>query len=152
MTPNTSDSPEAMRNRNIAVVRPPRNWPNRSDTDTIGQTSPLRAAAQPGRRVMRVTPLGAASVHVLRRVVVLGVLDDRERVLRVLDHLAPELAGLGLMGLRVEGPLAHRRVEGEPLERLGDLVGVRAAGLLDALDQGGDRLVAHDRPARAVLR
>ena len=29
MTPNTSDSPEAIRNRNIAVVKPLMNWLNR---------------------------------------------------------------------------------------------------------------------------
>ena len=34
MTPNTSDSPEAIKNRNIAVVRPPMNWLNRKDGDT----------------------------------------------------------------------------------------------------------------------
>src|SRR5690348_1917306 len=31
MTPNTSDRPDAMRNKNIAVVSPPRNWPNKKD-------------------------------------------------------------------------------------------------------------------------
>src|SRR5690349_19759447 len=38
MTPNTSDRPEAIRNRNIAVVRPPRNCPNRSETSSIAKT------------------------------------------------------------------------------------------------------------------
>ena len=31
MTPNTSDRPEAIRNKNIAAVSPPMNWLNRKD-------------------------------------------------------------------------------------------------------------------------
>ena len=41
MTPNTSDSPEAIRNRNIAAVSPPMNWLNR-------RRAPLTAGPSPG--------------------------------------------------------------------------------------------------------
>src|ERR1044071_10319081 len=43
MTPNTSDSPEAIRNRNIAAVSPPRNWLNRKE----GSISRLPLAGSP---------------------------------------------------------------------------------------------------------
>jgi hypothetical protein len=38
MTPNTSDSPEAIRNRNIAVVSPPINWLNKNEAATALQS------------------------------------------------------------------------------------------------------------------
>src|ERR1700745_103411 len=56
MTPNTSDSPEAMRNRNIAVVRPPRNCPNRNDTSTIAQ--PFMSLAPQHRAIERASAFG----------------------------------------------------------------------------------------------
>src|SRR5215472_6373159 len=44
MTPNTSDSPDAIRKMNIAVVRPPRNCPNSNDTSAIPQKPLIRPA------------------------------------------------------------------------------------------------------------
>src|ERR1700747_3399453 len=44
-TPKMSDSPEAMRKRNIAAVKPPRNWPNRNETSGIAAPEPLSDAA-----------------------------------------------------------------------------------------------------------
>src|ERR1051325_10829028 len=45
MTPNTNDRPDAMRNKNIAVVSPPRNWPNRKESCTDQLRHSARAAA-----------------------------------------------------------------------------------------------------------
>src|SRR6516164_7635293 len=47
-----------------------------------------------------------------------GVLHDRERIVTVLDHLAPKLAGRCLMGVGIEGAPADRGIEGEPEQRL----------------------------------
>src|SRR5205085_12513364 len=49
MTPNTSDSPEAIRNRNIAAVSPPRNWLNRKD-GSIAARRPQRPSPAPRER------------------------------------------------------------------------------------------------------
>src|SRR3954447_6617186 len=103
MTPNTNDSPEAIRNRNIAAVSPPMNWLNRKE-GLIGRWA---------RRSVRVA-WRRASLDVE----IDGLLHDRERRIRVLDHLAPELAGQRLVGLLVDGPLADRRAEAEAQQRL----------------------------------
>src|SRR5690348_15085662 len=142
MTPNTSDSPDAIKNRNIAVVRPPRNWPNRSDTSSISQAlavagpdasciccraegsgwkhgifvecSSPRGEEATGVPTLVGWPLrGGANVRSVRiRPLrkIFGVLHDGERVAVVLDHLAPELAHLGLVGLFIVSELADRRI------------------------------------------
>jgi hypothetical protein len=45
MTPNTSDRPEAMRNRNIAVVSPLRNWAAIRETVMASARSPRYVGA-----------------------------------------------------------------------------------------------------------
>src|SRR5438445_8649471 len=63
-----------------------------------------------------------SSIHERGRINVLGVLDDGEWIGRLLDHLAPELAGLRLVCGSVEGALTDRRVKGQAEQRLGDFV------------------------------
>src|SRR5262252_8733909 len=96
MTPNTSDSPEAMRNRNIAVVSPPRNWPKSEDMLTGG--TPVRAiavqwrarrarrrrlVADRGRRPVAPASARAAASPSLRQrslVDILGIFHHREGI------------------------------------------------------------------------
>jgi hypothetical protein len=63
------------------------------------------------------------------------VLHDRERVVTVLDHLAPKLAGRRLMGVGIEGAPADRGIEGEPEQRLRYFVRIDVPGLVDALGE-----------------
>src|SRR5271165_56160 len=162
MTPKTSDSPEAIRKRNIAAVRPPMNWLNRNDAamrSASGAVPPLTLAlrgllslpACGQREAARGICRDQASVHEGCRVDVFRVLNNRERMGRLLDHLAPELAAFGLVRFGVEGTLADRRIKAEAEQRLGNLVRVGAARLFDPLDDRLDGDVAHDRPARTVF-
>src|SRR5579875_1077401 len=142
MTPKTSESPDAIRNR--ALVSPLIIGPKTDAADTVFQ--PPEAAAL---STARITPLIHRRLRL--RIVIDRILDDGERIGRVLDHDAPELAHFGLVGLRMEGALADRRVDREPQKGMGDLVLVDAARLLDRLGKRDNRDIAHDRPARAVL-
>src|SRR5690242_19542347 len=149
MTPNTSDSPEAIRNRNIAVVSPPMNWLNRNEAATAISLRSLRAT----RAVRARAPLAdASSVRREGGGQQLGILHDRERTARVLDHHAPIFRGEGLVRFLAEGALADRRVEAHPEHRLRYCVGFGAVGLLHPFGERVDRLVADDRPSGGILR
>src|SRR5215472_4020562 len=94
---------------------------------------------------------GRPSVRVRYLREVFGILHDGEGITVVLDHLPPELAHFGLMGLFVEGELADRRVEAEPEHGLRHLVRARAARLLDSLRQRENGGITHDRPAGGIF-
>src|SRR5947208_2571743 len=114
MTPNTRDNPEAIRNRNIAAVSPPMNWLNRKE-GSIGRLSlyqrdcfaalamtaekaviarsPRVGASRRPRTGSATKQSRSAAPSLQQRggVDVFGFLHHRERHVRVLDHLAPEL-------------------------------------------------------------
>src|SRR5215469_17797665 len=130
------DSPEAMRKRNMAAVRPLRDWAktkDRSGTKRCGEGGPPPLSA---RRL----------VHELGRIDVRHGLHDGEGILRLLHRLAIELAAVGLVVLLADGELARGRVHGQAEEGLGDLLRVRTVGLLDRLREELHTDVALDGP------
>src|ERR1700704_3822899 len=113
-TPKISDKPDAMRNRNIAVVRPERSCPSRKNGSS---NSDMPRAPERGWRSTRQRriPKGgsaqnapsetaggafcsatASSVHERLRIDVLDARHDRVSG-RALFHLAVELPAVGLM-------------------------------------------------------
>ena len=76
---------------------------------------------------------------------------DRERILRVLGHLSPELRAIGLVILGADGLLADRRIDGDIQHGLGHLLGVGAARLGDRRGQDLHADIAGDRPGGGVL-
>src|ERR1700674_1394725 len=106
-TPKMSESPDAIRNRNMAVVRPLRSCPIRnvgSGSSNIAYPPAAgrdalssrrgRAPHAPPRRGRRMPPaaparhLAAASIHERRGIDVFHFGHDRVRLGGVLDHLA----------------------------------------------------------------
>src|SRR5204862_977121 len=142
-TPKMSESPDAIRKRNMAAVRPERLCAKTNDGSGIGTARAGRrapgalAGVGPTDRERPRAPScrTGALVHERRRVYVHRRLHDRERVLRVPGGSAVELAAVGLMVLLADRQPADGRLDGEAEERVGDLVGVGAVGLLDRLDQ-----------------
>src|SRR5713101_712416 len=94
---------------------------------------------------------GRDLVHELGWIDVGDGLHDREGVFRVFHRLPVELAAVRLMILLANRLLADGRVDGQPEESLGDLVGVGASGLLDRLGQEGHADIALDGPRRRVF-
>src|SRR5262245_57678381 len=126
-----SESPEAMRKRNIAAVRPLSDCAKTNERS--GMPGPPHPAPPPGwgRGRERRKPL----VHEPGRVDVGDGLHDREGILGILRRLAVELPAVRLVILLANGELAGGRVHGETEERLRHLLAVRGPGLLDGLDQ-----------------
>src|SRR5438874_12666920 len=89
-TPKISDSPEAIRNRNIAAVRPLIDCAKTNDGS--------------GRR----------SIHELRRIDVRHGLHDRERILRIHHGLAVELPAVRLVVLLADRLRPDRRLDRSP--------------------------------------
>src|SRR5215471_3221701 len=129
------ERPEAMRKRNMAAVRPLRDWAktkDRSGTTRCGEGPPPLSA----RRL----------VHELGGIDVRHGLHDGEGILRLLHRLAVELAAVGLVVLLADGELTRGRVHGQAEKSLGDLLRVRAVGLLDRLREELHTDVALDSP------
>src|SRR5688572_24830620 len=86
----------------------------------------VRARASPAQPVLGGGSEGGQSpppsdlVHELRGIYVLDGLEDREGVLRIHHRLAVELPAIGLVVLLADGDLAHRRVERDPEQGLGE--------------------------------
>ena len=99
------------------------NWLNRNDsvhhiTLQRARRPPRRTAAGIMRDAVWRSPNVSSSELGFGNI--FRILHDRERIFRVLDHDAPELRREGLVRLLADGPLADRRVEGQPEQRLGD--------------------------------
>src|SRR5690349_20833714 len=114
-TPKISVSPAAMRKSSIACVRPFRAWTARkAGSPKVARSTTLLGAAQ------RLQLLGRS--HRLLARDVLDVAHDEERVLGRLLQSAPPLALVGLVIRRAHGDGPHRRVDGEALQRVDDLL------------------------------
>src|SRR6185295_11038402 len=160
-TPKISDSPDAIRKRNIAAVSPLRLCANTNARSGIAReflgdwSRELRSGrGSHGRSGQTQRSPGGGPprlVHELRRVHVLDGLDDREREPRILDGLPVELATVGLVIFFSDSLLPDRRVDGEAQQRLRHLVRVGAARLLDGLREELHAGVALDRPRGRVL-
>src|SRR5580692_9278513 len=108
MTPNTSDSPDAIRNRNIAVVRPPMNWLNRKDGDTAYLPLDIIESPSSIHCPQATRRFREASVCRERLRQQFRVFDYCKRIGRILDHLAIIFRSKGLVRFGAEAALAHR--------------------------------------------
>src|SRR6266851_9514097 len=129
-TPKMRESPEAIRKRNMAAVRPLRLWAKTNDGSGIGRPPspyPLPLDGGEGYDGRGQGEREGQLVHELGRVDVHRGLHDGEGVLRVLHRLAVDLSPVRLMILLADRQLAVRHIDREAQQRLGHLVGVGAA-------------------------